>query len=57
MKTPKFKPTTVAQARKIYTEHKEVIEHNAIAGNKLDKGVALTIKEIAGEEFIKSFGG
>lgn len=57
MKMPKLKPSTIEQARKIYTEHKEVIEYNAVAGNKLDKGIALTIKQIAGEDFIKSCGG
>jgi hypothetical protein len=29
-------------------------ETNAMAGNKLDKAIALTIKQIAGEDFIKS---
>ena len=57
MKMHKFKPGTIEQARKIYTEHREVIEYNAVAGNKLDKGIALTIKQIAGEAFIKSCEG
>ena len=54
MKIPKFKPSTIEQAKKIYSEHKEVIEYNAVAGNKLDKGIALTIKAIVGEDFISS---
>ncbi len=56
MKMPKFKPGTIEQARKIYTEHREVIEYNAVAGSKLDRGIALTIKHIVGEDFIKSCG-
>lgn len=55
MKMPKFKPSTIEQARKIYSEHREVIEYNAVAGNKLDKGIALAIKAIVGEDFISSF--
>ncbi len=55
MKIPKFKPSTIEQAKKIYSEHREVIEYNAMAGNKLDKGIALTIKAIVGEGFISSF--
>jgi hypothetical protein len=54
MKIPKFKPSTIEQAKKIYSEHREVIEYNAVAGNKLDKGIALTIKAIVGEDFISS---
>ncbi len=57
MKVPKFKTCTIEAARKIYAEHREVIEYNAVAGNRLDKGIALTIKKIAGEDFIKSCGG
>ncbi len=56
MKVPKFKSGTIEQAMKIYTEHREVIEYNAVAGSKLDKGIALTIKHIVREEFIKSCG-
>ncbi len=55
MKIPKFKPSTIEQAKKIYSEHREVIEYNAVVGNKLDKGIALTIKAIVGEDFISSF--
>ena len=54
MKVPKFKPSTIEHAKKIYSEHREVIEYNAVAGNKLDKGIALTIKAIVGEDFISS---
>ncbi len=57
MKVPRFKPDTIEQAKKIYSEHREVIEYNAVAGNRLDKGIALTIKKIVGEDFIKSCGG
>jgi len=42
MKVPKFKPGTIEQARKIYTEHREVIEYNAVAGSKLDRGSSST---------------
>lgn len=56
MKVPKFKPCTIEQARKIYTEHREVIEYNALAGSKLDRGIALAIKHIVGKDFIKSCG-
>lgn len=55
MKVPKFKPSTIEQAKKIYAKHREVIEYNAVAGAKLDKGIALTIKEIVGKDFIQSF--
>jgi len=51
---PKIKPDTIDQIKKLYLKHREVIEYNAKAGNKLDKAVALTIKHIAGEDFIKS---
>ena len=54
MKMPKLKPGTIDQVKKLYTKHREVIEYNAAAGNKLDKGIALTIKQIVGEDFIKS---
>ena len=54
MKVHKLKPDTVDQMKKLYLKHREVIEYNAKAGNKLDKAVALTIKHIAGEDFIKS---
>jgi len=54
MKVPKLKPDTIDQMKKLYVKHREVIEYNAKAGNKLDKAVALTIKQIAGEDFIKS---
>jgi hypothetical protein len=54
MKVPKLKPSTIDQAKKLYTKHREVIEYNAVTGNKLDKGIALTIKQIVGEDFIKS---
>jgi len=54
MKVPKLKPDTIDQIKKLYLKHREVIEYNAKAGNKLDKAVALTIKHIAGEDFIKS---
>ncbi|MBU3966706.1 MAG: hypothetical protein KKG76_04915 [Euryarchaeota archaeon] len=40
--------------KKLYIKHKEVIEYNAATGNKMDKGIALTIKQIVGEDFIKS---
>jgi hypothetical protein len=55
MKVPRFKPGTIEQAKNIY-EHREVIEYNAVAGSKLDRGIALAIKHIVGEEFIKSSG-
>jgi hypothetical protein len=54
MKVPKLKPGTIDQMKNLYLKHREVIEYNAKAGNKLDKAVALTIKHIAGEDFIKS---
>ncbi len=54
MKVPKLKPSTIDQAKKLYTKHREGIEYNAVTGNKLDKGIALTIKQIVGEDFIKS---
>jgi hypothetical protein len=57
MKMPKLKPSTIDQLKKLYAEHREVIEYNAAAGNKLDKGIALTIKQIVGEDFIKSCRG
>lgn len=57
MKVPKLKSSTIDQVRKLYTKHREVIEYNAAAGNKLDKGIALTIKQIVGEDFIKSCTG
>ncbi len=54
MKMPKLKPGTIDQVKKLYVKHREVIDYNAVAGNKLDKGIALTIKHIVGEYFIKS---
>ena len=54
MKMPKLKPGTIDKVKKLYVKHREVIEYNASAGNKLDKGIALTIKQIVGEDFIKS---
>lgn len=54
MKVPKLKSDTIDQVKKLYTKHREVIEYNAFTGNKLDKGIALTIKQIVGEDFIKS---
>jgi hypothetical protein len=54
MKVPKLKPGTIEQMKKLYIKHREVIEYNAVAGNKLDKAIALTIKHFAGEDFIKS---
>ncbi len=54
MKVPKLKSCTIDQVKKLYAKHREVIEYNAAAGNKLDKGIALTIKQIVGEDFIKS---
>ena len=57
MKMPKLKSGTVDQVRQLYTKHREVIEYNAAAGNKLDKGIALTIKQIVGEDYINSCRG
>jgi len=57
MKVPKLKSSTIDQVKRLYTKHREVIEYNAATGNKLDKGIALTIKQIVGEEFIKSCRG
>ncbi|MDW7727530.1 MAG: hypothetical protein SCH70_10570 [Candidatus Methanoperedens sp.] len=54
MKVPKLKQSTIVQAKELYRKHREVIEYNAITGNKLDKGIALTIKNIVGEDFINS---
>ena len=54
MKMPKLKSITIDQVKKLYVKHREVIDYNAVAGNKLDKGIALTIKHIVGEDFIKS---
>jgi hypothetical protein len=54
MKLPKLKPSTIDQMKKLYLKNREIIEYNAVYGNKLDKAIALTIKQIAGEDFIKS---
>ncbi len=54
MKMPKLKSSTIDEVKKLYTKHREIIEYNAMAGNKVDKGIALTIKQIVGEDFIKS---
>jgi len=54
MKAPKIKPDTTEQMKQLYIKHREVIEYNAVFGNKLDKAIALTIKHFAGEDFIKS---
>ena len=54
MKSSKLKPGTIEQMQKLYIKHKEVVEYNAVFGNKLDKAIASTIKHFAGEDFIKS---